>query len=214
MGERTGAAESLGRELVAAVESGDAGKLSSVLTQAMGYSRHQSVGSARPQVVIYKYRCPYCDPEGQFNRGGSWGRMADGGKCLDCLGRGVLTADEIRDPSVFAPGELKEVGRPPAVMKSPCVDCAYRPESPESDTHADMLGVPIRPDAGAPFFCHHGLIRQGGGYEPQAYYGLVPLGAMVCAGWWALATGEALPEVPFRDPGGACRRESAPEVGS
>ena len=214
--KRTGAMQDLGADLVAAVNDGQAEDLAAVLTRAMGLPRHQTlrgVGESRPAVVIYRYVCPYCDPAGRMNPGGSPGRMPDGGKCLDCVGVGLLTAGQLPHPEVFEPGELREVPRPPGVMRRPCVDCAYRPGSPEADTHADMLGVPVRPDADVPFFCHHGMVRQGDGYESPAYVGSLPLGAMVCAGWWSLATGEPLPDEAFRDPGGACRREDAPEVG-
>jgi hypothetical protein len=208
---RTRAAEVLAAEMLAAVQAGDAETMLSCMTQALGLSRHQTVRQQdqRPPVVIYKWFCPWCDPQGPMNPGGVVGRVGgpDGEKCRDCLGRGVLTEDEIRDPSAFGAGELREVPRPPAVMRSPCVDCAYKPGSPESPE-----GVSYRPDAAVPFFCHHGMVRVGDGYEAPAYVGTMPLGAMVCAGWWALATGGALPTAPFRDPGGADRPESAPEV--
>lgn len=211
---RTSARESLGLRMLAAFEAGDAAEMLSCVTQALSLPLHQTVRdpAARPRVVIYRFICPWCDPEGPFNPGGRSGRTQDGGKCLDCVGLGVLTAEDLRDPSVFGPGELREVPRPPAVMKSPCVDCAYRPGSPESDTRPDMVGVPVRPGGDVPFFCHHGMVRVGDGYESPAYVGTLPLGAMVCAGWWALARGEVLPVEAFRDPGGANRPESAPEV--
>jgi hypothetical protein len=210
----TTARQDLAMELLDAVDAGDAAATISCLTQAMGLPKHQTVHDAVPvpKVVIYRWLCPWCDPQGPFNAGGSVGRMPDGGKCLDCLGRGVLTTDQIKDPSVFEPGELREVPRPPAVMRTPCTDCAYRPGSPEDDTHPDMSGVAVRPDADRPFFCHHGMVRVGDGYESPAYVGTLPLGAMVCAGWWSMATGGGLPVKAFRDPGGADRPESAPPV--
>lgn len=211
---RSAARENLARRMLDAFEAGDAAEVISCATQALGMPLHQTVRNpaGRPPVVIYRYLCPWCDPAGPFNPGGQAGNAPDGARCLDCHGRGVLTAEDVRDPSVFEAGELREVPRPPAVMRSPCVDCAYRPGSPESDTHPDMLGVPVRPDAAVPFFCHHGMVRVGDGYESPAYVGTLPLGAMVCAGWWALARGEVLPVEAFRDPGGANRAESAPEV--
>lgn len=206
--------ENLALRMLAAFDAGDAAGIVSCATQALGMPLHHTVRdpAVRPEVVIYRWVCPWCDPTGPFNPGGEAGRSPDGGRCDDCMGRGVLTADDLRDPSAFEPGELREVPRPPAVMRNPCVDCAYRPGSPESDTHPDMLGVPVRPDERVPFFCHHGMVRVGDGYESPAYVGTLPLGAMVCAGWWALARGEPLPERAFHDPGGANRPESAPEV--
>lgn len=211
---RTGALGDLGNDLIEAVNSGSADELASVLGRAMGLPRHmvpRAAGAPRPHVVVYRYVCPYCDPQGRMNPGGSPGRLAGGAKCLDCVGVGLLTAAQLPHPEVFEPGELRELPRPPGVMRRPCVDCAYRPGSPEADTHEDMLGVPIRPGPDVPFFCHHGMVRQGDGYESPAYVGTLPLGALVCAGWWALANGESLPEEAFRDPGGSCRREDAPE---
>jgi hypothetical protein len=212
--ERDKAVMVLADELVTAVQAGDAEGLISCVTRAMGMPRHATVRDpqTRPKVVIYKYLCPYCDPAGPMNPGGVAGRVGDR-VCVDCSGAGVLTADQVPDPSVFGPGELREIPRPPAVMRRPCTDCAYRPGSPESDTHPDMLGVPVRPDAEVPFFCHHGMVRVGeNSYEASAYVGTLPLGAMVCAGWWALATGEPLPDGAYRDPGGSLRPDAAPEV--
>jgi hypothetical protein len=96
--------------------------------------------------------------------------------------------------------------RPPAVMRRPCVDCAYRPGSPEEET---------RPAGEHPFYCHHGMLRaeEDGqvGYLSAASFGGQTLGGFVCAGWWALVTGEPLPAEPFRDPGGADRPEAVPQ---
>jgi hypothetical protein len=166
-------------------------------------------GERRPRVVVYTHFCPYCDPDGLIAPGGTLGRAGDGGRCYACAGRGMMHADDLGDLSAYEPGELRELPRPPAVMRSPCVDCAYRPGSPE-DPDNDP-GV-VRPDASAPFYCHHGMVRIDDGYEATAYVGTLPLGGMVCAGWWALATGRPLPDRAFRDPGGADRPESAPPV--
>ncbi len=207
----TGARE-LADDLLAAVEAGDGDAMLSCMTRALGLPRHTALpGRTKPEVRIHKYRCPWCDPDGPFNTGGTAGRVG-GVKCIDCTGTGVLSAEQVPNPGVFEPGELVELGRPPAVMRQPCVDCAYRPGSPEDDTHPDMLSVAARPGVDTPFFCHHGMVRVGDGYEAVAYYGTLPLGAMVCAGWWALATGNPLPDKEFRDPGGADRPADAPEV--
>jgi hypothetical protein len=141
------------------------------------------------------------------------GRWESGERCHHCAGTG-LTDDVIEDveagdgiePAVRLP-------RPPAVMRTPCADCAYRPGSPEAVLRAD--GEEIRPhDSETPFFCHHGMHRierEGAvGYVPAAECNGMPLGYMVCAGWWdhVVEGGPAL-ERPFRDPGGANRRADA-----
>jgi hypothetical protein len=203
-------AEALAAEIVAAVQAGDDETVLSSVMAGLGMPRHaRPAGMPTPKVRIYAWLCPWCDPAGVMNPGGSTGRMADGSRCLDCGGCGMLTADQVKDPSAFEAGELKPVPRPPAVMRRPCVDCAYRPGSPESGDDGE---TPIRPAADVPFFCHHGLVRVGDAYESPAYVGSLPLGAMVCAGWWALATGKPLPVEDFRDPGGAERPDAAPRV--
>ncbi len=46
------------------------------------------------------------------------------------------------------------------------------------------------------------------GYVPAAECNGMPLGYMVCAGWWnSVVEGDAQPEKPFRDPGGSDRSE-------
>lgn len=198
--------EGVAAELLEAVRSGDTEAILDGVTRALGMPRHATVRAPaqRPKVLIYRYVCPWCDPLGQINPGGEAGRGPDGGRCLDCHGSGAVRGEDL-DPGVWPPGELRRVPRPPAVMRQPCVDCAYRPGSPEEEDEA-------APDASVPFFCHHGMVRVGDAYEASAYVGTMPLGAMVCAGWWALATGEPLPVEDFRDPGGADRRGDAPEV--
>jgi hypothetical protein len=141
-------------------------------------------------VRLNRYRCPVCDN----------GRWADGERCLHCSGSGVT--DDILGAD---PAEVAELPRPPAVMRSPCVDCAFRPGSPEEEAG--------RPGPDTAFFCHHGMLRMeeagGVGYQPAAWAAGMPLGYMVCAGWWALATGRPLPDAAFRDPGGADRPDAA-----
>ena len=144
-------------------------------------------------ITIFKYVCPYCDGTGRWS--------PDGETCLECNGLGLCN-----DPTGYADTELTRAPRPPAVMARPCTDCAYRPGSPEE-------GSESLPGVGAPFFCHHGMFRVGEGYVATAITdGGLPLGAMVCAGWWALANGEPLPEREFRDPGGSNRRTDAPRL--
>lgn len=183
-------AERLADELVDAVRAGDAEGLQAAVMCGLGMPRHAHIKGTAPKAMIYRYFCPACDKTGRCPE--------DGGRCYACAGSGMLRDDDGWEG-------LEEVPRPPAVMKSPCVDCAYRPGSPED-------GNDVRPDAATPFFCHHGLHRVGDGYEATAYVGSLPLGAMVCAGWWDMAHGRELPAKPFRDPGGANRPESAPDL--
>lgn len=145
------------------------------------------------KVTLYLYVCPYCDGSGQWDE--------DGERCMNCHGYGLTDKEGIRG---FELDEITRAPTPPAVMRNPCVDCAYRPGSPEGERG-------VAPGALNPFYCHHGLFRQGDGYVSAANLDNgVPLGAMVCAGWWALATGRPLPEREFRDPGGSDRHADAP----
>lgn len=154
-------------------------------------------GGRQLRAHVTRYVCPYC-----VN-----GRWESGERCLHCAGFGVT--DDVEE----LPGDPDNpvrLPRPPAVMKAPCVDCAYRPGSPEDGE------LSPRPDnAGVPFFCHHGMHRQDGpdgdvGYVPAAECNGMPLGYMVCAGWWNhVAEGGERPERPFRDPGGSDRRGTA-----
>ncbi len=183
--------------IVAAVDNAVRG----ILCDA-GMPRHAIVpGSPSSRAVIYRWLCPICDGTGFWC-------LETRERCPHCQGFGLTNNVQGWDED-----ELKPAPRPPAVMKSPCVDCAYRPGSPEDPTTADGSGL-RRPGASTPFFCHHGMHRlPDGGYESPAYVGSVPLGAMVCASWWAIALDEELPDswlAPFRDPGGANRAESAP----
>jgi hypothetical protein len=123
---------------------------------------------------------------------------------MDCVGTGVTDST----PG-FSEEEVTALPRPPAVMRSPCLDCAFRPGSPEEENGSDLANQDL------PFYCHHGMTRvdpdgSGAGYLPAAWFGLIPLGYMVCAGWWEWRTNGVLPERPFRDPGGANRPTSAP----
>lgn len=139
--------------------------------------------SPQPLVVVYRWICPFCDGSGR------WG---DDGRCYHCAGNGLTN-----DPGGHTDTELKAAPRPPGVMARPCVDCAYRPGSPEE-------GSPLLPtgDAGV-FYCHQGMQKTAQGYTPAGWIGeqpSLPLGAAVCAGWWAAATGQPAPERPYREP--------------
>lgn len=129
---------------------------------------------------IYPWICPLCL--------GGLILTAVGGdvdRCVHCGGSGLTD-----DPC----GGAERAPRPPGVMRAACADCAYRPDSPEREALGQALPVD------EPFFCHQGLpVSAAGRYEPVATFRGLPLGAMVCAGWWALKTGEQLPAKPYRE---------------
>jgi len=130
---------------------------------------------------ITPYVCPHLGCIGGLISDG------DGGvdRCLHCAGSG-LTDDPM--------GGAERAPRPPGVMRAPCADCAYRCGSPELENQ----GVQLPEDE--PFFCHQGLpLSAAGRYEPVATFRGLPLGAMVCAGWWAARTDEPLPAKPYRE---------------
>lgn len=129
---------------------------------------------------IRPYVCPLC--VGGLTK--SWdGRETI--ECLHCDGTGLTD-----DPC----GEARRAPRPPGVMRTACADCALRRGSPELEESGARL-----PEDG-PFWCHQGLpVSATGRYEPVAMYKGQPLGAMVCAGWWALKTGEPLPAAAYRE---------------
>lgn len=119
------------------------------------------------ELTITPWKCPFCV-------GGLV--TTDGDRCLRCAGTG-LTDKPLGDADV-AP-------RPPAVMRSACADCAFRRGSPELENAGTQL-----PDQ-EPFFCHQGVpVSASGAYQPTAMFRGLPLGLMVCAGWWAVQTGE------------------------
>jgi hypothetical protein len=137
-------------------------------------------------LVVYRYLCPFCT-EGDM--GPSTGR------CLHCGGNG-LTNDVEHVPADL----IREALVPPGVMRKPCPDCAFRPGSPELEANGECL-----PDDG-PFWCHRGMATgYGGGYvplgswRPPGYTRDIPLGELICAGWWAKQAGRPLPTEPFRD---------------
>jgi len=139
-------------------------------------------GSPQPLVVVYRWVCPFCDGDGR------WG---DDGPCYHCAGIGLTN-----DRGGHSDAELTPAPRPPGVMARPCIECAYRPGSPEE-------GSPLLPtgDAGV-FYCHQGLQRTARGYSPAGWIGespSLPLGAAVCAGWWAAATGQPAPSRAYRE---------------
>jgi|SRR6185369_3195822 len=159
-------------------------------------------GQARStaRATINRYVCPGCDGTGRD--------PGDGGRCYRCAGTQLV--DDVHDPGPGHPDRPVKLPRPPAVMKASCVDCAYRLGSPE-----DVPDSGRPDDAGTPFFCHHGMHRlenEAGevGYAPAAWAGGLPLGYMVCAGWWDhIVEGGPAPVRPFRDPGGSDRGETS-----
>lgn len=161
------------------------------------------------RVTVCRYRCPFCDPDGPLREsitpGTPAGRWSSGERCMHCGGSGFTD-----DLGGFGESDVRLADVPPAVMRRPCTDCAYRPGSPERGQDGDdsLAGLPGA-DSG-PFYCHHGLLRIGDGYVSPAMLGSRPIGAFVCAGWYAIAAGAPLPDQAFRDPGGADRREDAP----
>jgi hypothetical protein len=135
---------------------------------------------SRDELHIRQYKCPVCV-------GGLIVTTVTGDvdKCLHCGGTGLT--DDPLSGSELAP-------RPPGVMRAACADCAFRRGSPELDN----AGVTLPADE--PFFCHQGVpISAAGSYESVATFRGLPLGLLVCAGWWAMKTGEALPATPYRE---------------
>ncbi|BDT39521.1 hypothetical protein [Streptomyces yaizuensis] len=137
-------------------------------------------------VTIYAYRCPYCDD----------GDMGDSvGRCLHCAGAGRITRD---DAAGIPEQDLVRLPVPPGVAKRACGGCATRPGSPEREDGRD-------PGEDMPFWCHVGMGHAyGGEYRPAGFVTgpggeEFPLGALVCAGWWAKATGSPMPREEFRD---------------
>lgn len=178
------------QDLKAVIGDESAHAFAEALTQA--YDLGRQAARQFPKVTMDLWICPVCDGNG---------RWAPGERCQHCHGNGLTN-----DVGGWLPEELKPAPRPPAVMNRPCVDCAFRPGSPEDE--ASMTVKLPGPDE--PFFCHHGLHRIDNGYVSTASMGEVPLGAMVCAGWWNTVTGAGRPDKPFRDPGGNDRRADAP----
>jgi hypothetical protein len=163
-----------------------------------GFGAAPAVGKVHRQ----RFVCPWC-------RG--WGTWLGGERCAECAGYGTTDnpepgVDLYTDYGDQDPPELKPepIPRPPGVMRQPCVDCAFRRGSPEMTNQGEGL-----PGGESPFYCHHGLVRVGTGYLPGSTLGGRPLGALVCANWWALhIDGAPLKVEGFRDPGGNDRSEN------
>lgn len=131
-------------------------------------------------LAFFPWVCPSCDGQGVW---------PDALRCEMCQGRGAVDDETLGD---WDRSELKRTPAPPGVMKAACRDCAFRPGSPEDQGEGNA------PAAVQPFFCHHGMPVVNGEYSPTAWFGGRPLGALVCAGWWAAHTGQPLPDEPYR----------------
>lgn len=134
----------------------------------------------RSELLILPFKCPFCVGGIAPSEGGQSRE-----RCHHCSGIGLT--DDPCGPAERAP-------RPPGVMRAPCGDCAFRRGSPELENQ----GVQLPDDE--PFFCHQNMpVSAYGAYTPVATFRGLPLGAMVCAGWWALRTGEPLPTREYRE---------------
>ncbi|WP_433382761.1 hypothetical protein [Streptosporangium sp. CA-115845] len=139
-----------------------------------GGGAQAEVAPARVGVVILAWICPSCDGAGLWD---------DRLPCEMCSGRGAVDDDTLGE---WDRAEVRPAPIPPAVMRKPCADCAYRPGAPEADE---------LPPTDAPFFCHHGMPVVNGAYAPTAWADGRPLGAMVCRGWWEATTRQHLHDV-------------------
>ncbi|KAA9379610.1 hypothetical protein F5972_08110 [Microbispora cellulosiformans] len=63
----------------------------------------------------------------------------------------------------------------------------YREGAPEEEP----------PPLDRPFYCHATMPVVDGEYAPVAWYKGVPLGALVCAGWWRAVTDQPLDPAPY-----------------
>lgn len=124
--------------------------------------------------VLLPYRCPdaACDR----------GRWPDGQRCMCCNGAAYVTAEQA-EGWLEEGQQLEPAPIPPAIMRNPCPGCALRPGSPERSMGAD-------PPLGRVFWCHKGMEQdQDGNYLPAMEYMGVPVGYLVCRGWYNAATG-------------------------
>lgn len=131
-------------------------------------SGHRSLG---PVGVVLDHVCPVCNGEG----GASY-------ECI-CDGLGVIdeaTAVRLGEPIV-------KLAPPPTEMKARCVDCAFRPDSPEHENFRTMEGIMLSVVDDVPFYCHQGMhVTADGRYIPHNRDAKgAPVGHPVCAGWRA-----------------------------
>ena len=127
-----------------------------------------------PPPTLLPYRCP--DPS--CHRG----RWPDNSRCMCCNGASYVTREQ-GEPWLDEGEELEPAPVPLGVMRSPCAGCALRPGSPEREAGAS-------PPVEAVFWCHKGMEQdEHGNYLPAMAWMGVPVGYMVCRGWYNLASG-------------------------
>lgn len=119
--------------------------------------------------MILDRLCPVC--EGTGDR-----------PCL-CDGRGLVSAEEAA--RWLEMGDvLVVVPPPPAEMRRPCGDCAFRADSPEHESGL-IYQITESVEAGQPFHCHVGMhMTVDGRYQPREVDAAgAPVGHPICAGW-------------------------------
>lgn len=125
------------------------------------------------RVRALTWLCPLC--EGSGDEAGPGGGGA--GRCLHCAGEGLVS-----DEQAAGWEGAQRAPRPPAVRRTPCHDCAFRPFSQEDENNQAL------PDSDSVFFCHQGLsMNAHGEYVPLLWAAGLPVGSLVCAGWWDIA---------------------------
>lgn len=122
-------------------------------------------------MAAYAYLCPIC--------------IGDGGPHCACDGSGLITETDAAEWRAEFGVELEPAPRPPARMSEPCVDCAFRHGSPESDNIVVLETLVQGVEDGRPFFCHQGMhCNSRGEYVPLASTADgIPVGYPICAGW-------------------------------
>jgi len=132
------------------------------------------VPDGTPPPTLLPYRCPdvACKK----------GRWPEGDRCLCCNGAAYVTAED-GEPWLEDGEQLTPAPIPPGVMRNPCPGCALRPGSPERESGNE-------PPVDAVFWCHKGMEQdEDGNYLPAMAWMGVPIGYLVCRGWWNKATG-------------------------
>ena len=127
-----------------------------------------------PPPTLLPYRCP--DP------GCDKGRWPEGDRCMCCNGAAYVT-EEDGTPWLDEGQQLEPAPIPPGIMRNPCPGCALRPGSPERESGRT-------PPLDAVFWCHKGMEQdENGNYLPAMEWMGVPIGYLVCRGWYNAATG-------------------------
>lgn len=124
--------------------------------------------------TLLPYRCP--DPSCVR------GRWPEGDTCMCCNGAAYVTAEQ-GEPWLEEGQQLQPAPIPPGIMRNPCPGCALRPGSPEREAGQE-------PPSDAVFWCHKGMEQdEHGNYLPAMAWMGVPIGYLVCRGWYNKATG-------------------------